>query len=579
MKFKDFCYFLDKIEGTSGRIEMANLIKEMFFGLSKEEIDKAIYLLQGKLLPEYYGVVLGLGERFAIEAISISSGYSKKEVELLYEKLGDLGKVAEELLEKRRQFSLSRTEMSVREVYDRLYKIAVLAGEGSQTLKIRNLAYLLNNSSPLEGRYIVRIVIGKLRLGVGDATILDALASLKTYDDKEKRKEIREDLERAYSLCSDLGEVAKSFFAGEDIKNFKIKVGKPLLPALAERAVDAEEIYKRLGKCGVEYKYDGFRMQVHKKGEEVLIFSRKLDRIEHMFPDIVESVKKLKQKEIIFEGEALAYNLKEGKFFSFQETMHRRRKYGIEKTKQLYPLKLYVFDLLYLEGEDFTKVPFIERRKALEKIFPLSNLDLSHFKIASSPKEIEEYFKEALEKGLEGIMAKDLKAPYKAGKRGFSWIKLKRGIDRFLDSIDAVIVGYYFGKGARAKFGFGGLLVAVYNEDKDRFETIAKIGSGFTEEEMIKFKKMLDEIKVKEPFKGLLYKEKPDVWVEPKYVVEVVFDEITLSDVHTCFMEENNGKGFALRFPRFYRLREDKDVYDATTSKEVYEIYLKKFKH
>ncbi len=569
MLFKEFSHYLEKIEGISSRLEMTYLLAELFKKLNEKEIDKAVYLLQGQLKPQHYGIVLGLGERYVINAISLSTGYSKEEVEKEYNKIGDLGKVAELLIKDKKQFPLYREEMSIERVYETLYKIAVSEGEGSQTKKIRYLAELFNNSSPLEGRYIARIVLGRLRLGIGDATMLDALSFVAT-----ESKELREHIERAYTLCSDLGYVAKLFFENkESIYRFKIEVGNPIRPALAERVGDAGEIFERLGKCALEYKYDGFRMQIHKRGEQVFIFSRKLDRIEHMFPDVVEEVKKLKPKEIIFEGEALAFNEEKNRFYSFQETMHRRRKYGIEETQKSYPLYVYVFDVLYVDGKDFTLVPFKERREELEKIFPSGKLKRSHLKIADSLGEIREFFEESIRKGLEGIMAKDLNAPYKAGKRGFSWIKLKKGYEESVDTIDGVVVGYYFGKGSRAKFGFGGLLVAVYNEDRDRFETIAKVGSGFTEEEMKMFKTRLEKIKSEAPFRALYYKEEPDVWVIPTYVVEIAYDEITLSPIHTCYEEENNGKGFALRFPRFIRLREDKDIYEATTSKEIAEMY------
>ncbi len=548
---------------------MTYLLADLFKKLGKDEIDKTIYLLQGMLLPEYYGIELGLGERFVIEAISLSSGYSKEEVSRVYQKIGDLGRVAENLLRKKRQVSLAFKELSIEDVYSILFKISRASGEGSQSLKIKYLTELYNNSSPLSSRYITRIVLGKLRLGIGDATMLDALSFAVSED-----KSLREYVERAYTLCSDLGMVAKMFLEDpSSIKSFSITPGKPIRPALAERVSSPEEIFERLNYCALEYKYDGFRMQVHKKGEEVYIFSRKLERMESMFPDIVESVKKLPAKEIIFEGEALAFNEEKQRFYSFQETMHRRRKYGVKEASKNYPLFLYAFDIMYLNGEDFTLKPFKERRKTLESLFPFENLKLSNLVYADSISSISSFFKESISKGLEGIMAKDLDSTYKAGKRGFAWIKLKKGYENEADTVDAVVVGYYLGKGSRAKFGFGGILVAVYNEVRDRFETIAKVGSGFTEEEMIQLKAKLEKIKTSSPFRALYYKEKPDFWVSPEYVVEIAFDDITLSPFHTCYIEENGGKGFALRFPRFYRLREDKELYDVTTSREIFEMY------
>ena len=568
MEFKRFAEYLVKIERITSRLEMTDVLAYLFKELDEDEIDKAIYLLQGKLKPNYYGIDFGVGERFVIEAISNATGFSISEVERLYDKLGDLGLVAEETILHRKQQSLAFTPLTLSFVYDTFYTIATASGEGSQKKKILYLTKLFNNAQPIEGKYIARIVLSKLRLGIGEATMLDALA-IAVYGSKLAREKV----ERAYNLCSDLGYVSKVAKQNpKAIEAFNIEPMKPLRPASAERASSAEEIFKRLGKCAVEYKYDGFRMQIHKKGDEVAIFSRKLERMEHMFPDVVEDVKQLKANEIIFEGEALAFNEEKQRFYSFQETMHRRRKYGIEEASKSYPLYVYTFDIMYKDGEDLTLKPFQERRRILETLFPFKRLKRSHFSLAESSEDISRIFNEAVEKALEGIMAKDLNAPYTAGKRGFAWIKLKKGYEA-ADTIDGLVVGYYFGKGSRAKFGFGGFLIAVYNEDKDRFETIAKVGSGFTEEEMEFFRQELSKLKSPTPFRALFYKTKPDVWVLPKFVVEVAFDEITLSPTHTCFYDENNGKGYALRFPRFVRLREDKDIYEVTTSKEVDELY------
>jgi DNA ligase-1 len=567
MEFIELAKIFEEIEGKSGRLEMTDLLASMFKKTKPEEAEKVAYLLQGQLAPPYAGLNLGLGERFAIEAISHSTGYSKDAVEKKYKELGDLGRTAEELLKAKKQMALFAKPLDVLYVYTSLVKIAKATGQGSQEAKIKLLVELLNNSKPLEARYIVRIVLGRLRLGVGDPTILDGL-SVALFGTKEKREEI----ERAYNLCSDLGYVVRT--AMEDynkITKFTIQPFKPLRPALAERLASAQEIIEKIGRCAVERKYDGFRMQCHKKDDRVEIYSRRLDVMTHMFPDVVDAVKKLKAKEIIFEGEALAFNKKKNRFYSFQETMHRRRKYGIEKASEEFPLYVFVFDLLYLNGEDYTTKPYTERRKAIERIFPFGILQVAESIEASDANELERYFQDSIEKGLEGIIAKDLNAQYIAGKRKFAWIKLKKSYGKAVDTVDAVIVGYYLGKGARAEFEFGGLLVAVRNEDTGKLETIAKIGSGYTEEEMRMLKEMLDEIKTKEPPEDLVYKIKPDFWVEPRYVIEVAFDEITESPLHTAGL--HGEKGYALRFPRMVRMRGDKAPDEATTTKEIEEMF------
>ena len=566
MRFEELAEIFEEIESKSGRLEMTNLLAEMFKKATPEEAEKISYLLQGQIAPPYAGLNLGLGERFAIEAISQSAGYSKSAVEKKYKELGDLGRVAEELLKAKKQMSLFSKPLTVVYVYDVLVRIAKASGAGSQEAKIKLLVELLNNSRPIEAKYIVRMVLGRLRLGVGDPTILDGL-SVALFGTKEKREEI----ERAYNLCADLGYVVRTAMEGyEGIKKFKVQPFKPLRPALAERLASAEEIIEKIGRCAVERKYDGMRMQCHKKDGSVEIYSRRLDVMTGMFPDVVDAIKKIKAKEIIFEGEALAFNKKKNRFYSFQETMHRRRKYGVDKASEEFPLYVFVFDLLYLDGEDYTTRPYFERRKALEEIFPCGILEVAEKIETDSASELESYFQDSLNKGLEGIIAKDLSAPYIAGKRKFAWIKLKKSYGKAADTIDAVIVGYFLGKGARAEFEFGGLLVAVKNEDTGKLETIAKIGSGYTEEEMRMLKELLDEIKTKEPPEDLVYRITPDFWVEPKYVIEVAFDEITESPLHTAGL--HGEKGYALRFPRMVRMRSDKAPDEATTTREIEEM-------
>ena len=568
MLFRDICKVLSEIEGKSGRIEITQMLAEIYNRLSPSEAEKITYLLQGKLKPEYYGIDFGIGEKFVIAALANATGYHENEIASIYSKKGDIGETANELVSIKKQRSLYSKELTIEDVYNSMMKMAMASGEGSQTTKIRSLAELFNSTTPLEAKYISRIVLNKLRLKIGDATVLDALSWAKKGD-----KTLREYLERAYNLSSDLGLVARTFFSdSESMENFRINVFMPLRPALAERLNSAEEIFKKLGGCGVEYKYDGFRIQVHKRGDQVMIFSRKMENMGPIFPDIVESVKKLKHKEIIFEGEALAFNEKENRFYSFQETMHRRRKYGIDGASKSWPLHVYVFDLMFIDGKDYTALPMQERRKAIERIFPSGdNLKLSEWRLARSPEDIQKVFDEAIGKRLEGVIAKNMRAPYTAGKRDFAWIKLKKSYGKSVDTVDAVIVGYYLGKGSRTKFGFGGILCATYNEDKDAFETIAKVGSGFTEEEMAGFKERLDKEKMMEPNANLSFNIKPDVWVGMKYVAEIAFDDITVSSQHTCM--EKDGRGFALRFPRFVKLREDKDIYEATTSSEVRDMF------
>lgn len=571
MLFSKVAGAFSKIESKSGRLEMTAVVAELLKLTSEDEIDKLVYIMQGILAPPYLGVELGLGERYAIAAISSAAGYSQAEIERHYKELGDLGLVAEKLLTNKKQLSLSSSESDIKHVYDSLYKISATSGTGSQELKIKYLVELLNNCSALEAKYITRFVLGRLRLGIGDPTILDALSVSRAGD-----KSLREQVERAFNVCADLGYVAKTFFSSpEKIEKFKVTPFKPLMPALAERLSTPEEIIEKIGKCAVEFKLDGFRMQCHKKENEVRIYSRSLENITNMLPEVVGAIKNLKAKEIIFEGEALAYNELEKKFHSFQETMHRRRKYGVDKAQKELPLYVFCFDIIYLDGKDLTFESYKKRRKILEGVFPSQVLKLSEMRMVKDSSSLGKMFEESIDKGLEGIMAKDLNAPYTAGKRKFAWIKLKKSYGKAVDTVDAVIVGYFLGKGARVEFEFGGLLVAVYNEDTNRLETVAKIGSGYTEEEMKEFRKTLDKIKTEVPPSNLNFSDLlvPDYWVEPKYVVEVAFDEITLSPNHTCGMNGEGTKGYALRFPRMQSLRDDKTIAEITTTREVISMF------
>ncbi|MFH0884229.1 MAG: ATP-dependent DNA ligase [Candidatus Micrarchaeota archaeon] len=565
--FSDAAAVFSEIEKRSGRLEMTDVLSELFKRTDGKEIDKLVYIIQGIVAPPYEGIDLGVGERFALAAIASASGYSAGEVEKDYKKSGDLGDTAEKLLGKKKQTALSTTEMGVSYVYDAMLRLAKASGQGSQDQKIKHLTELLNNATPLEARYIVRFVLGRLRLGVGDPTILDAISVAHAGD-----KSLREPLERAYNVCADMGYVAKKFYADpESVGKFHVEPFRPLMPALAEREDSPESIIERLERCGVEMKYDGFRLQCHKKGQQVELYSRKLERMSPMFPDVVAEIRKLKCDEIIFEGEALAYDKKKERYFPFQQTMHRRRKHGIAEASKEFPLNLFVFDVLYLDGQDMTNASYRERRAAVQRLFKGKVLLPSQMKIVRTARELKKLFDDAVSSGLEGIMAKDLDAPYTAGKRKFAWIKLKKSYGKSVDTIDGVVVGYYLGRGARAEFEFGGVLVAVYNPDSGRLETVAKVATGFTEEEMVELREGLEKIKTKSPPANLDFKIEVDYWVEPKFVVEVAFDDITQSPNHTCAMHE--GKGLALRFPRMTKMRSDKAENEITTSGEVARMF------
>jgi len=596
MLFSGVAQHFAKIEETASRISMSGTIAELFSSCTPSEARRLVYIMEGSIAPAHEGLDVGIGEKFAIRAIAKTSGYSERQVEDGAKKSGDLGTTAEKLMGKKAQLSLSSSENTLEKVYSSFLKIARLGGAGSQEMKVSLLSELLNGAEPLEAKYIVRFCLGKLRLGVGDPSIIDALSMLRHGDKTDKAA-----LERAFNLCSDLGEVAEAYLSGKDLSRFSVQPFKPIRPALAERLLNAGEIIEKLCSadekagvparkcaaqsahaaqmaptqrrlCAVEAKYDGLRMQVHVKEREVEIYSRKLEKMTHMFPEIVEAAAALPVSSAIFEGEALAYSAREKKYYSFQQTMQRKRKHGVEKMAEEFPLRLFAFDIMCLEGADLTLSPYSERRKALEKLVKGSKAIVpSDLIYTDSPKKLDEYFQRAISSGLEGIIAKDLSQPYVAGARKFAWIKLKKSYGAMADSVDAVIVGYYLGKGARQEFAFGGVLAAVLNEETGGLETIAKIGSGFTEEEMSSMQEMLGGLRVKEKPREVSSKLVPDFWVKPSVVITVTADEITLSPMHTAGMVGETG--YALRFPRMVSMRDDKSPADATTTREIIRLF------
>lgn len=473
-------------------------------------------------------------------------------------------------------------EPTVSEVYDTLDTIAKTSGAKSQETRNLLLSKLLAEATPGEAKYIARMATGTLRLGIADMTVLDALAIAFT-DSKASRV----DVERAYNLSSDIGLVAKTLASGglDAIKKFRIRVGDPIRPMLAQRLTSAGEILEKLGgKAACEYKYDGERIQAHKKGDNVQLFSRRLEDITTQYPDVCDLVKKyLRAKDAIIEGECVAIDTDTGDFRPFQELMHRRRKYGIEDMIRKYPVGLYAFDVLYSEGKDLTTAPYPQRRKVLLEIIDQSDrVKLAEALVSSDVNEIETFFEKAIEAGCEGLVMKSVsdESPYQAGARGWSWIKLKRSYQsRMVEPIDVVIVGAFKGRGKRGGT-YGAILVAVYDEDVDSFRTICKVGTGFTDEALSKMPKMLEQYQMPHRHGRVDAILHADVWFTPARVIEIIGDEITLSPIHTCARDSiKKGSGLAVRFPRFTgKWREDKSPEDATSTQEIVDMYKKQLK-
>jgi DNA ligase-1 len=583
MKYSLITEAYEKIESTTKRLEITDYLVELFKNTQKEIVDKVVYLTQGKLYPDFVGIELGIAERLAIKALSKASGKKEDEINQVFKKTGDLGLTAEEILKKKLQLTLFKEPLTVELVYDTFDKIAHATGPGSIELKIRLLCSLLNDATPKEAKYIIRMSIGKLRLGVADMTILDALAIAYCGS-----KEAREDLERAYNLSSDLGHVAKvvALEGLEGLKKFKISLGRPIRPMLAERLSSPQEILEKMnGKCAVEFKYDGLRIQAHVSKEKVFLFSRRLENITSQFPDVCEYLKEaVKAKEAIVEGECVGIEPNTGEMLPFQMISQRRgRKYEIKKMAEEIPVVVFLFDLLYSDGEDLTLKPYLERRKKLEEIIvKTEHVGIAEQLIVDNVNKLEEFFETAVSSGCEGLLAKSIsnESVYQAGARGWLWIKYKRSYkSEVADTFDLVIVGAFYGKGKRAG-SYGALLMATYNPKDDVFETICKLGSGFTDEDLANLPEIMKEYVIPHKHGRVNSIMEPDVWFVPSIVLEVAADEITLSPLHTCARGIiKKESGLALRFPRFTgNWRKDKGPEDATTSNEVVEMYKKQLK-
>ena len=566
MLFKELALYLEKLEKTASRNEITQILADLFKKTTPPEIDKVAYMLSGQLAPTYRGINFNLAEKMMVRIIAEAYNVSREKVQSEFKKRGDIGVVAESLAEGR------GGSLEVVEVYGRMLKIALEGGPGSQERKIKETAELLTSLDSLSARYLARIPVDNMRLGFSDMTILDAL-SVMAVGDKSARKEI----EAAFNVMVDIGKIAK-VVKEKGIKGLiylQPEPGTPIRPSLAERLPSAEKILEKVAsddtkEVVVEPKYDGFRTQVHIRGEEIAIFSRNLENTTAMFPDLVKAIKKLKVKSAIFDGEAIAYDPKSDRFLPFQETAQRKRKYGIAEAVLNFPLKLFIFDILYKDGQNLLNHPFTERRKILEKtISRIDGLEITRQEVTGDPDKIRDLIKEYLSEGLEGAVIKKMDAPYKAGARGYHWVKYKKTtVSGMADTIDCLVMGINKGKGKRTGFGVGAFLVGVRDSSAGaKFKTTSKIGTGLTDEQWRELDKRATGLEVgKKPEEYEVNKNlTPDVWCRPALIVEILADEITRSPIHTA--------GLALRFPRLIKFRDEKGPGEATTVKELEELY------
>ncbi len=571
MKFSELAIYFLKIEEVSSRLTITSLLAELFEKLTPEELEKTVYLLQGRVVPVYEKIEFGMAEKTVIKAIisalNVERGYFEKE----NRKNGDLGKTVEFF--KKQYISFEEKDLTILEAYDQLYKAATASGDKSQDYKIQTLSLLIRQLDALSARYLVRIPQAIMRLGFSDMTVLDAYSWMLTGD-----KSLRPEIEKAYHVRPDLGYIGKVIKQKgiEGMKSIQPVLFTPIIMMRAERLSSGQEIIAQIGLCGVEPKYDGFRLQVHYRQDtgEVHLYSRSLEEVSYMYPDIIRGViKEVKARELIFEGEAIGFDLKTDSFLPFQETVQRKRKYGVEEKALEIPLKLFCFELLYADGTNYIGKPFSVRRRQLEHYIP-NTTDAKNHTVLLAPHtltdkgdELESMFDHAISEGLEGIIAKKREGVYQPGARGWNWIKFKRSYSsKIHDTIDCVVMGYDAGKGKRTGFGIGAFLVGVYDEQNARYITMAKIGTGLTDEEWLEMKKRADKVKNSHmPTSYFVNKNMyVDQWVDPHIIVEIKADEITKSPVHTA--------EYALRFPRLERFRDDKDINNITTLTEIHSM-------
>lgn len=582
MIFSDLSKYFQKISLESSRLVITELLADLLSKVTPHEARHISYLALGTLEPVYKSKQFNFAEKSIFKVLAKLSNKMEHDVKTIVKQTGDFGLAIE-------QMGIYSTDVSltIEQVYDKLIEIQNVSGIGSQEVKADLVLRLLSSVDILSAQFIVKIILDNMRLGFSDMTFIDALSWMLTGD-----KSNRTEIEKAYNVCADLGLITLILKQEgiEGIKNSQPTIGVPIRPAAAERLEGTQAVIEKIGPCVVQPKLDGFRLQVHinkiNLEPELQFYSRNLVNMSDVFPDIRDSIVKLPVTTLIVEGEAIAYDEETQTLLPFQETIKRKRKHGVEEVAQEIPLRLYVFDILYLDGKSLIDLTHEQRRAILKNLFAnfkSNSIFLLEEKICNNTQELDLYLNDQIAQGLEGVIAKKPNGIYQPGKRNFNWIKLKRhqatmstlGSEhesKILDTIDCVILGYYYGQGKRASFGIGAILVGVYNKELDKYETIAKIGTGLTDQEWLEIKSRADhKISATQPHNIICAPELvPDVWVNPDIVVLILADEITKSSLHSS--------KYSLRFPRFMGYAIDKSAEQATTVFEISELYNLQYK-
>ncbi len=590
MKFCKLAEIFFQISKESSRLNITYKLKDLYQNLTPEESQIVTYLALGSLGPDYKSnYQFNFAQKNLEKIIAQIFNQDLSEFKKSEKKAGDLSLVITS-----DNWPYQDANLDIIEVYNSLLELQSITGTGAQEEKANLLSNLFKKLDGLSASFIIRIILSTMRLGFSDMTIIDSLSFYLAGD-----KSLRSEIESKYNICADLGLIAYQIklHGQEGLKLINAQVSIPIRPAAAERASSCLEIIDRMGDCIAQPKLDGFRLQIHIDNShlanpQIWFYSRNLQNMTGMFPDLSQALidkfhlhdlsNPLKIKNMIIEGEAIVYDELSESFLPFQETVKRKRKHGIDQAAQELPLRLFIFDILYFNDKLVLEKSYQERRAILLSIIS-DKIDLNsqerifliEEEYCKTAQELNDYFNKNITQGLEGLVVKRPNTDYKPGKRNFNWIKLKRHQEGNLqDTIDAVVLGYYKGRGKRAAFEIGAFLVGVYNKETDRFETTAKIGTGLKDNEWRELKEKCDKIKVDhKPFNLDCNQElEPDVWVNPEIVVIVLADEITQSPMHTA-SKSDNSPGLALRFPRFIGYALDKNAQQATTSQELRRLY------
>ncbi len=559
MQYLKLAKFYEEVSSTTKRLEKIEILASFLKKLSEKDKD-IMYLLGGNIYPEYDERKIGISNQIAIKAISKATGIDGKKIIKEWKKIGDIGKVAEKFIQNKKQTTLRSKTLTTEKVISNLRKLPELVGPGTVNKKLFLITELLTSSQPIEAKYLIRTLIGDLRIGVQESTIREALS--KAFFNKDKKA--TEIIQRAIDQANDLGyifEIARKKNL-KKLQKIELQIGRPIKVMLAQKVKNIKEGFKNLGKpCAIEYKYDGFRLIIHKNKEEVILFTRRLENVTKQFPEVKKYILKYVNAEsCILDSEAVGYNKKTKKYTNFQAISQRiRRKYNIEKLQKELPVEINVFDILYYNGKSQLEKPFEKRAKLVRKIIKKHPYKIipSKILITSNEKKAKEFYKQALKDNQEGVMMKNLKASYKPGRRVGHMLKIKPE-ER---DLDLVITGAEYGTGKR-KGWMSSFILSCRGNKRGEFLEIGKVGTGIAEKENeITFEsltKMLTPLILKEKGKS--------VKLKPKIIVSITYQEIQKSP--------NYKSGFALRFPRVTGLRVDKPLSEINSLEDIKKDFL-----